>query len=69
VSVLAGYTFLYASNVIRASQQINRNINSAQAPAITGNLPPLTGLAQPAFRFNASDFWAQGLDVGLALRF
>jgi hypothetical protein len=70
LSVFGGYTFLYASNVVRAPQQLNRNINPAQAPAITGDPPaPLTGPAQPSFRFKSSDFWAQGLNVGIAFRF
>jgi hypothetical protein len=70
VSVFAGYTFLYASNVVRAPQQINRSINPSQAPAISGALPPtLIGPAQPSFRFDSSDFWAQGLNAGVAFRF
>ncbi len=70
MAVVAGYTFLYANNVVHASQQIDRNINPRQAPAISGNLPkPLNGPAEPAFRFNASDFWAQGLNAGLAFGF
>jgi hypothetical protein len=70
LSVFAGYTFLYASNVVRAPQQVNRQINPTGAPAITGNPPrTLVGPAQPSFTFNASDFWAQGLNVGVAYRF
>ena len=70
MSVFVGYTFLYTNSVVRAPQQVNRSINPSQSPAITGNLPaPLMGPAEPSFRFNASDFWAQGLNVGLALRF
>jgi hypothetical protein len=70
LSVFGGYTFLYASNVVRAAEQVNRNINPTGRPAITGNPPgPLVGPAQPAFRFNSSDFWAQGLNVGVAFRF
>jgi hypothetical protein len=70
LSVFSGYTFLYASNVVRAPQQVNRQINSTGAPAITSNPPrTLVGPAQPSFKFNSSDFWAQGLNVGLAYRF
>ena len=48
----------------------NRQINPTGAPAITGNPPrTLVGPAQPSFKFNSSDFWAQGLNVGLAYRF
>jgi len=70
MSVSAGYTFLYASNVVRAPQQVNRQLNPTQAAAITGTIPPtLVGPAQPSFKFNSSDFWAQGLTAGVAFRF
>jgi hypothetical protein len=70
LSVVAGYTFLYASNVVRAPEQINRNINPSAAPAFTGSPPAArSGPGEPTFKFNWSDFWAQGLNVGLALRF
>jgi len=33
--------------------------------------PPvaLQGVAEPSFKFKGSDFWAQGLNVGLGFRF
>ena len=69
-SVFAGYTFLYTNNVVRPGKQINRNINATQSVAITEDpAATLVGAAQPSFKFNSSDFWAQGLNVGLALRF
>jgi len=66
MSIVAGYTFLYASDVVRAPQQINRNVNYSSF-----NLPPAvpSGPQEPTFRFKSSDFWAQGLNVGLAFRF
>jgi hypothetical protein len=70
ISMFAGYTFLYVSNVLRAPGQVNRTINPVGVPAITGDPPgPRSGPAQPSFKFQSSDFWAQGLNVGLALRF
>jgi hypothetical protein len=70
LSVFSGYTFLYASDVVRAPQQVNRQVNPTGALALTGNPPrTLVGPAQPSFTFNASDFWAQGLNVGIAYRF
>jgi opacity protein-like surface antigen len=70
ISVFAGYTFLYVSNVLRAPGQVNRTINPVGVPAITGDPPgPRPGPAQPSFKFQSSDFWAQGLNFGLALRF
>ena len=39
-------------------------------PAITGDPPgPFPGPKEPSFSFQSSDFWAQGLNVGLAFRF
>jgi hypothetical protein len=64
------YSFLYASNVARPGEQINRNINPTQSVAY-GNDPPATlaGAAQPSFGFNTSDFWAQTVSIGFAYRF
>lgn len=66
ISIVAGYTFLYASDVVRAPQQINRNVNYSPV-----NLPPAppAGPQEPSFRFKSSGFWAQGLNVGVAFRF
>jgi hypothetical protein len=69
-TVTLGYTFLYASNVARPGNQMDRVINPTQSQAISLNNPaPLTGAARPAFNFDGSDFWAHGLNVGLALSF
>ena len=69
-TVYLSYSFLYASNVARPGEQINRNINPTQTVAY-GNDPPATlaGAAQPAFNFSTTDFWAQTLSIGLAYRF
>ena len=66
MSVVAGYTFLYASDVVRAPGQMNRRANYSDF-----NAPPAVpaGPQEPSFRFKSSDFWAQGLNVGLALSF
>ena len=70
VSVVVGYTFLYTNSVARPAQQIDRNINPTQSASFGGAPPtPLEGPAHPSFKFNGSDFWAQGLNVGLAGRF
>jgi hypothetical protein len=70
VSVFVGYTFLYTNSVARPAQQIDRNINPTQSASFGGAPPtPLEGPAFPSFKFNGSDFWAQGLTVGLAGRF
>lgn len=66
MAIVAGYTFLYVSDVVRAPQQINRNINPTGRPAFADSG---SGPAAPTFAFTSSDFWAQGLNVGLALRY
>lgn len=69
-TVYVGYSFLYASNVARPGDQINRNVNPTQSVSY-GNDPParLVGTAQPGFSFNTTDFWAQSLSIGFAYRF
>jgi Putative beta barrel porin-7 (BBP7) len=69
-TVTLGYTFLYASNVARPGNQMDRVINPTQSQAISLNNPAtLTGAARPSFKFDGTDFWAHGLNVGIALNF
>jgi len=69
-ALTVGYTFLYASDVVRPGDQIDRGINPTQNPSFTGAVPaPLVGPARPAFRVHGADVWAQGLTVGVALRY
>jgi hypothetical protein len=69
-TVFVGYALLYASDVARPGDQIDRNINPTQTVSY-GNDPPVdpVGPAQPTFSFNTSDFWAQSLSIGFAYRF
>jgi hypothetical protein len=64
VRVFLGYSFLYWSNVTRAGDIIDLTINSSQLPP-----NPLVGPARPAFSWNDSDFWAQGVSFGAELRY
>jgi len=59
----AGYTLLYWSNVARPGDQIDLNLDPAQFP------PPTATGTRPAFVLHTSDFWAQGLNLGLDYRF
>ena len=59
-----GYTFVHWSEVARAGDQVDVGINVSQ---FSGGA--LVGEARPAFAFNTTDFWAQGLSVGLNYRF
>jgi hypothetical protein len=59
-----GYSLIYWSKVARPGGQIDTNLNQTQFPPNT-----LVGAAQPQFRYATTDFWAQGLNLGLDLRF
>lgn len=60
-----GYTLIYWSNVVRPGDQIDLDINENLIPP---ELEPFDGLLRPEFVFRESDFWAQGLNVGLDYR-
>lgn len=55
-----GYTFIYWSNVVRAGDQINLDINPQRLP-FSGQDP---GVARPEFAFVDSDYWAHGVSFG-----
>jgi hypothetical protein len=58
-----GYTLLYWSNVARPGDQIDLNVDTNQFP------PPIATGEKPAFVLHTSDFWAQGVNLGLDYRF
>ena len=59
----AGYTLLYWPNVARPGDQIDLNLDPAQFP------PPTATGTKPEFALHTSDFWAQGVNLGLDYRF
>ena len=59
-----GYDLLYWNNVARPGDQIDTNIDPQQLPPASG-----TGATKPEFRLHTSDYWAQGVNLGLDLRF
>jgi hypothetical protein len=68
VRAYVGYTFLYWSDVVRPGDVIDTSLNPRQIPtSLTAG--PLTGPARPAFQFRQSDFWAQGINFGLEVRY
>jgi len=73
-SVFVGYTFLYASAVARPGNQIDRGVNTTQAMAFQAPQTPapaltLAGPARPAARIRDSDFWVQGVGVGVSFSY
>jgi hypothetical protein len=68
VRAYVGYTYLYWSDVVRPSGQIDLAVNPTQVPSIVGP-GTLMGPARPAVPFRTSDFWAQGINFGVEFRF
>ena len=54
-----GYDLVYWPGVARPGDQIDLNVNPGQA----------AGAVQPQFVLHTSDYWAQGVNLGLDLRF
>ena len=63
---VVGYTFIYWSQVARAGDQISRDLNPNLLPPEN---VPFTGALRPQFAYHFTDFWAQGVNVGLEGRF
>ena len=59
-----GYSLLYWSRVARPGDMIDTDVNPTQFP--TGSLE---GFPAPRRRCAFSDYWAQGLSIGLDYRF
>lgn len=58
-----GYNFLYWNNVVRPGNQIDSAVNpNLIPPSVPG------GPARPLFAFHSSDFWAQGVNFGIDIR-
>jgi hypothetical protein len=65
IKAFVGYNFLYASNVIRPGNVIDTTVNVSQLPGGPG----LIGQARPSILYHGSDFWAQGISIGLEFKF
>ncbi len=64
-----GYSFLYWSNVVRPGDQIDRTVNPTQLPLTVITPPHLIGPARPAPVLRDTDFWAQGINFGVAFQY
>jgi hypothetical protein len=66
----AGYDYMFLTQVLRPGNQIDHNVNLSQNAVLDPNgVGTLVGAAQPALLFKRSDFWAQGVNVGLEFRY
>ena len=63
----AGYSFLYWADVVRPGGQIDRNLDPRQIPSNLAYTPGT--FAAPRRLFEATDFWAHGLTLGLAFQY
>lgn len=64
-----GYTIFYVSNVARAGNLIDREINRTELPTSQTFNPAVPGPQHPGINWSGTDFWAQGINVGLNLHF
>jgi hypothetical protein len=70
VRVFVGYNFLYASNVVRPGDQIDPVVNLRQLPTVFGApAQPVAGPQRPLPLFRHTDFWAQGVNFGLEIKY
>ena len=60
----AGYTVIYWSNVVRPGDQIDLDVNPAFLPPATGNI---TTSRRPGFKFQDSDYYVHGVNLGAQL--
>jgi hypothetical protein len=63
-----GYNFLYLSDLARPGDQIDRTLNPVQIPSLNSG-GAFTGADRPRVPFIRSDFWTQGLIIGLETRY
>jgi hypothetical protein len=68
VRLFVGYNFLWASNVVRPGNQIDTVINRSQQPTAFGP-GTLVGAARPLPLFQHTDYWAQGVNFGVEIRY
>jgi hypothetical protein len=66
--VYVGYSFLYLSDAVRPGDQVDRTLHPNQVPLVSGAAPVFSG-DRPSRLFNRSDFWTQGLIIGLETRY
>lgn len=68
LSLNLGYNFLYINSVVRPGNNVDRVVNPVQSPPLdTYGMGAITG--NPTVPFNSVNFWAQGINLGLALSY
>lgn len=69
VRAYVGYNLIYWTNVVRPGDQIDPVLNPTRTPTSVPFGAAPTGPARPAFTFQDSDFWAQGISFGMQFNF
>jgi len=64
-----GYDYLFWSNVARATNQFDRNINPNQSAILGNGVIVAADPAQPAPQMNQSNFSVHGVSFGLEFRY
>ena len=62
-SVHVGYNLIWISDVVLSGDQIDRRVNLSQVPG------PVVGPNLPAFQFRSTEYWVQGINLGLNWNF
>lgn len=68
IRIFGGYSYLYWSRIQRAADQIDRRVSQTQVPT-SATFNPNAAATTPTFPATTTGFWAQGLNVGLELRY
>lgn len=66
--LLAGYNLLYWSRIERVGNQIDRHIDLTQLPTSGATIPGAIGTS-PVFFNTRTEFWAQGLNLGVEVKY
>jgi hypothetical protein len=70
IRIYAGYTFIYWSDVLRPGEQIDLQVNPGILPtAPTGQFGVPGGPQTPRVLLRSNDFFAHGMNFGVAFRF
>jgi hypothetical protein len=69
LGLFLGYNFMYWYDVLRPGDQIDRTVNPSLVPSNIAFGTPAAGLLRPGVPLDRTDFWAQGLNFGVELRF
>ena len=66
IRLLVGYNLIYWNHVERPGNQIDRRIDFVQSP--TNTAPPVPA-TNPVFPNQRTDFWAQGINLGIEIKY